>query len=122
EAATLLDSAAVRQCVIDTLCDQAEAQTGLSDPRSMFLRSPSTKNGYHIKGAFLAKPGVAGFRLAGLPAADQVEPGMQFLMLSDLKTTAPLALVANEPLVGMRVGATIALSAEWLAAPGASSL
>jgi ornithine cyclodeaminase/alanine dehydrogenase-like protein (mu-crystallin family) len=112
--ASLLDPLKARDYVIRALHSQATGQAGLSTPRSLTMRPEGTGASYQAKGAYLADTGVAGFRLAGTPRKVAGQRGMRLLLLNDLVSARPLALLAEHTLYRMRVGAAMAVAVEWL--------
>ena len=121
-AIALVDAATAQKVVLDAMHAHAHGRVGLSEPRSMYLRDGNNGGYYHVKGAFLADPGIAGFRLNGFPPSRASSKQFQAILLTDLVSTMPLALVGTDALSTLRVGAAIALAVEWLKASTAETL
>jgi hypothetical protein len=62
-ATSLLDLPKARACILDALEQLATGCVAQSEPRSLFLTSEEHGNRYHVKGAYLTKDSVVGFRL-----------------------------------------------------------
>ncbi len=116
---SILDQKALTEQVKAALRSHAEGSTGLSDPRSLLLHSPGNKTFFHIKGAYLSNSDIAGFRLGGYPPRGSGHKGMNWQVLCDLKSAAPLAVVDAGTLFRLRVGATIAVTVEAFRSPNA---
>jgi ornithine cyclodeaminase/alanine dehydrogenase len=119
--ASLLEPLKARDYIIRALQSQGNARAGLSNPRTLTMR-PEGGASYQAKGAYLVDAGVAGFRLAGRPPKAAGQRGMRLLVLSDLASATPLALLAEHTMYRMRVGAAIAVTVEWLRASRARTL
>lgn len=121
-ATSLLDLAKVRACVLDALEQQATGCVTQSEPRSQFLKSDEHSNQYHVKGAYLTKDLVAGFRIREFSHIPAQSAEMQLLLLSDLETAAFLALVSCDKLSERRYGAMVALTIDALRSSSATKL
>jgi ornithine cyclodeaminase/alanine dehydrogenase-like protein (mu-crystallin family) len=114
EVASLLDPVKAREYVLRALESQAGGRASLSTPRSLTMRATEAGTSYQAKGAYLSEGGVAGFRLAGMPRKGSGQPGMRLLLLCDLASAEPLALLAEQTMYAMRVGAAIAVTIDQL--------
>jgi ornithine cyclodeaminase/alanine dehydrogenase len=112
--AELLSPAAARDVVLAAL-GMPPADAGLSDPRSLFLRPARRAPTYHLKAGWVARErtAVAGFRLASFPRGKTAQR-FAAVLLTELDTSVPIALVAAETLSMLRVGAAIGVAVERL--------
>jgi ornithine cyclodeaminase/alanine dehydrogenase-like protein (mu-crystallin family) len=122
-AADILSPKIVRDIVLSTLGTQPPG-SGLSDPRSLFLRPAGRQCSYHVKGAWLAAGGtpVAGFRLGGFPRGHGDGIRLQAVLLTELDSGVPLAMIAAERLGALRVGAAVGTAVELLRATPSRTL
>lgn len=89
-----------------------EQRDVLSHPSSAFMTLPRDKPAKcRLKGAHLKSMGVAGARLA--------TPGYYYCWLTDFENGQPIGLIAEDWLHRRRTATTGALTAQWLARPGA---
>jgi len=122
EAASLLDMESVRTVVIDALVELAGGQAATCNPPGIFIRNEAVPCSYHVKGAYLGRRSIAGFRLAGFPRGAVPTGRLQMLILTDLASSVPYAMIQSESLHPIRVGVAIALTIERLRHSGARSL
>jgi ornithine cyclodeaminase/alanine dehydrogenase-like protein (mu-crystallin family) len=120
--AELLSPAAARDAVVETLCAHADGRTSLSDPRGLFLRSCDHGSYYHVKGGSLEEVAIAGFRIGGFPRRGQPRDRTQLIVLSDLDSATPIAILGADSLTAIRVGAAVSVTVEWLRPTGAETL
>ena len=119
---SVLDPASARAEALAALEAQAAGRTGLSEPRSLFLRSKGPQWSYHLKGAYLETLDVAGFRIGATAQGAPQPVTSQLLVLTRLGTAAPLALICSAGLGELRVGAAIAITIELLRSSTARTL
>jgi ornithine cyclodeaminase/alanine dehydrogenase-like protein (mu-crystallin family) len=120
--ASLLDPTIAHTEVLKALKEKAHIRAGLSDPPSMFLRSDREDWFYHVKGAYLSAPALAGVRVAGYPGSKAASTRIDLLVLTDLRSAAPVAIVSTRSIVEIRVGAALAIAIEYLKSSSASVL
>lgn len=120
--ASILDPISSRGQVVRALRERAEMRAGLSQPPSLFLRSAGAEWLYHVKGAYLVDGAIAGIRLGGFPQKNTTSRRLDMIVLTELESTSPLAIVATNTLMEFRVGAALAVAVEWLRSSSASIL
>lgn len=91
-------------------------------PRNMNLRD-KFDNHYHGKACILDEPGVGGFRIVSHPSTDeQATSSTRFIILIDVATSVPLAIVDETWSYAQRTVASVVMAASRLANPGRTSL
>ena len=113
-ATDLLSISEVKTSIINALEQQAKDQVSQSEPRSLFLNSNDKSNRYHVKGAYLSKDLVVGFRVREYSHIPTHSAEMQLILLSHLKTAAFLGLVSCDRLSELRYGVMVALTIQSL--------
>lgn len=119
---SLLDQKTAVAQVRAALLSHADHCTGLSEPRSMLLHAPGINTFFHVKGASLLDKDVAGFRLGGFPPRGSGSGGMHLQLLTNLHTAVAFALVDEQSLFRIRVGAILAVTIEAFRSPNATTL
>lgn len=122
EARKLLDPAAARKVVLDALAEVSAQCAATSKPPGLFIRADGVPCVYQVKGAYMTGAALAGFRLAGFPRGADRKGRLQMLVLADLATSVPHALIHGESLHPLRVGMVIAVAIERLRSDRARTL
>ncbi|MCC7486519.1 MAG: hypothetical protein IT529_16215 [Burkholderiales bacterium] len=92
------------------------------EPRNMNMRD-RFENHYHLKACILERPSVAGFRLVAHNATDETSrDATRFVLLVDVESSRPLALVDETWTYAQRTVASIVMAARRLARADAASL
>ncbi|MCU1557863.1 MAG: hypothetical protein JWN09_1858 [Microbacteriaceae bacterium] len=98
---------------------EARGQVDYPTPRALRMRSEGHPLRFHSKAVALPEIGVAGCRIVGYPvAADGRRPGAELatrmIVLMDLETGAPLAIVDEHYNYSLRTAASVAVAAARL--------
>ena len=99
---------------------EARGQVDYPNPRALRMRSEGHPLRFHSKAVALPEIGVAGCRIVGYPvAADGRRPGAdlatRMIVLMDLETGVPLAIVDEHYNYSLRTAASVAVAAARLA-------
>lgn len=109
----LLNLHAIIRVVEESYVASSLGKSTLCTPRSFAIHLPKTNLPWMlIKGA--AIHGVFGCRIIVYPA-DEQDDGTRFILLSDAVTGNPIGLVNEIPFYALRVGAQVAVAAQYLA-------
>jgi ornithine cyclodeaminase/alanine dehydrogenase-like protein (mu-crystallin family) len=122
EARSVVDLALAKRVVLEALSEVSAKRAATTKPPGIFIRTDEVPCVYQAKGAYMTGAAVAGFRLAGFPRGADRKGRLQMLVLADLATSVPYALIQGESLHPVRVGMAIAIAIERLRSTQAGTL